>query len=118
MSETRVPTTIITWEEQWSAGHTGVTNNMVAVIDKVKADVALRVFEAVKLWEDTRTVHIGVNSAKVNAHGYERVGEITDVKIAGQRAKTTNKFGKRKWEWNGNGTATVVVKSFAEDAPK
>lgn len=119
MASTRVPTTVITWNEQFSSSHVGVRENMEAVTQKIKSEVAQRVFDAVKLWEDTRTVHIGGLTAQVHDHGYERIPEIVAVNITSQKIKKTGgKWGKpNRWEWSGQGTCAIEVKSFAEEAP-
>ena len=50
MSETKTPTTILTFNEKFSYSHVGVHPNMEAVNAAIKNQVARSVFEAIKLW--------------------------------------------------------------------
>lgn len=116
MADTRTPATIITAQEPWSHSHVGVQPNMTAVNQGIKDRVALSLFNAIKLWEDTRTIHIqGLLSEKSHEKGYDRVVELGQIAIKDRRTKTTNKWGKRRWEWSGYGYLEYTIKSYVEN---
>jgi len=120
MASTRIPTTEITFSQAWSFAHNGVTENMAAVTAGISAQAQQSAFNAIKQWEDTRSVTVGPFNEKVHDKGYERIGEILSTTTTPGSVRIVVKkprFGPRKWQWSGSGVCEIKVRSFSEDAP-
>jgi hypothetical protein len=110
--------TVITFNQSFDVGYRSAHKNMAGVHSRIQAQVTSLAVDAMKVWEDTRTVHMGGLTAQVHDHGYERTSEIVGTTITNERTKTRNRPGKPpSWEWNGVGSCAIKVNSFAEDAP-
>lgn len=92
-------------------GHS-ITNSITAAHVNIGFDMA-------KQWDDTRSVSIGSRSETIRPHGYERFITIMSHTRNPDFTKTKKDWkGRRSFNWQGSGTVTFKVESFAEEAPK
>lgn len=116
-SETRQPTTTIELTKPWSASWDGHERNDQAITVAITTVQVETGFNMAKQWEDTRSVSIGSRSETIHPHGYERIITILGQTRGPDRTKTKKDArGRRTFNWQGSGTVTYKVNSFAEVA--
>ncbi|KAK5099547.1 hypothetical protein LTR70_002448 [Exophiala xenobiotica] len=116
--ETRQPTTVIETTQPWSAAWDGHERNDQAITRSITAAHETTAFNIVKQWEDTRSVSIGSRAETIHPHGYERIITIMSHTRNPDFTKTKKKWdGTRTFNWQGSGTVTFKVASFAEKRP-
>jgi hypothetical protein len=117
--ETRQPTTVIEVTKPWSAAWSGRNRNDQEITNSISAAHENTGFNMAKEWEDTRTVTIGSRSETIRPEGYERIITIVGHTRNPDYTKTKSDWrGRGSFNWQGSGTVTFKVESFAEDKPK
>ncbi|PNP51742.1 hypothetical protein THARTR1_07511 [Trichoderma harzianum] len=117
--ETRQPTTVIEMTQPWSAAWSGRHRNDQEITRKITAAHEDTAFNIVKQWQDTRSVSIGSRAETIHPEGYERVITIVSHTRNPDYTKTKKDWsGRSSFNWQGSGSVTFKVDSFAEKQPE